>query len=483
MPSPQVESLDARFQRSQQTLLSRDQAHVLAWWDDLDAQQRDQLLSNIESIDWDVVDPLIDSHVKRSPELKVPTPLDPAPSFRKATFPADNPNLCAKAKEVGTEFVRAGKLAAFVVAGGQGTRLGFDGPKGAVPVTPVKEKSLFQLFAEMLLAAGDRFGVAIPWYIMTSRTNHDATIDFFRQHQFFGLQENDVFFFSQGMLPAFDRQGKLLLAEKHLIAMAPDGHGGSLKALYNSGALADMRRRGIECISYFQVDNPLVMPVDALFVGLHRTEGAEMSCKVSPKTDDLERVGNVCLSNGRVHVVEYSDFPESLAQRRNEDGSRTYDSGNLAMHLIDVQFIERIVGEGVDLIHHRADKATPFLNASGEIETPSDGEKNSVKLEKFVFDALPLAENVVLLEIERAEEFSPVKAAAGTDSKETSIRDQVRRAANWLESAGVAIPRNASGEPDATLEIAPRFASSAEDVQDKDAQLPLVEPGSVIYLD
>jgi UDP-N-acetylglucosamine/UDP-N-acetylgalactosamine diphosphorylase len=387
--------------------------------------------------------------------------------------------LFDRATSLGQELLRSGKVAAFTVAGGQGTRLGFDGPKGAVPITPIMQKTFFQLFAEMILAVRNRFGVAIPWYIMTSDANHLQTVDFFRQHQHFKLPASDVVFFAQSMLPSFDPQGKLLLAEKHRLALSPDGHGGSLKALYDNGALADMHQRGIQVLSYFQIDNPLVRPFDELFLGLHAATQSEMSTKATAKTDDLERVGNMCVHAGKQLVVEYSDFPAELATAKYPDGTRKFNLGNLAIHAINVDFVARIVGDKHDLPYHRADKAVGFVDAQGEKQSPK--QPNAVKLEKFIFDALPLAKNALLLEIDRHDEFAPVKNASGNDSPLTSMAAQINRDVRWLEMHGVKIPRADDGHPNAVVEIAPEFLTKSDSELAK--LLPnSVKPGQSLYL-
>jgi len=455
----------ARHERCRQELAQRNQTHVLRWWDELAEAQRSQLLTDIESIPWSLVDRLVPTHVLAKPARAVPADLKPAPVH--AATP--EPNEAAAYREaiaVGKERLSRGQVAAFTVAGGQGSRLGFDGPKGCVAVTPVGDITLFELFAQMVHAAGDKYGATIPWYIMTSAANDADTRAFFDKHRYFGLAEKDVVLFSQGMLPAFDFTGRLLLEERHRLALAPDGHGGSLKALVESGALADMQRRRVEVISYFQVDNPLARPFDPLFIGLHTTTGSEMSTKVTPKADDLERVGNLCLAAGKVTVIEYSELPEQLAHARDESGVRMFDAANLAVHLIDVAFVDRIVGKAFELPFRRAEKKVPHVDPeTGERVEPD--KPNAVKLEAFVFDALPLARHPLLLEVDRCEEFSPVKNAAGVDSLDTSRRDQVARACRWLEAAGVDIPRQPDGTPAATVCITPSFALDAGDVAAK----------------
>ena len=382
---------------------------------------------------------------------------------------------------IGEVWIRSGKVAAFTVAGGQGTRLGFDGPKGAVVVTPVGDRSLFQIFAATVKAVRNRYGVAIPWYVMTSQANHDQTISYFEENQYFDLPKEDVILFSQGMLPVFDTDGRILMESKDRMALAPDGHGGSLKALVSRGALADMKKRGIAVISYFQVDNPLVQAFDPLFVGLHVKTGSEMSTKVTSKTDDLEKVGNVCLCDGKVSVIEYSEFPSSLASQKKEDGSRKFNSGNLAIHLLDVDFVDRIVGRSFQLPFRRAEKIVPFVDNHGNLQKPQS--PNAIKLESFIFDTLPLANNPLVMEVERGEEFSPVKNAAGVDSLETTRRDQIARTYRWIEKAEVTLPRTENGEPDATIIIFPTFAIFPEDVADRKDQLPEIKTGDCLLIE
>ncbi len=474
-----TEKLTTRLERYAAALTARDQRHVLRFWEGLDEPQQAALLSDIESIPWEIVDPLIASHVLRAPERTMPERIEPAPLFPAIPSKERGPEY-DRARGVGRALLSDGKVAAFTVAGGQGTRLGVDGPKGCVPVTPVGGITLFELFAQMVLAARKKYASDIAWYIMTSPDNHAETVAFFETHDFFGLARGDVMFFSQGTLPAFDRTGKLLLSEKHRLALAPDGHGGSLKALVNSGALADMQRRGVEVISYFQVDNPLVRPFDALFLGLHAVAKSEMSTKITPKASDLERVGNLCLADGKVSMIEYLELPEALAHAKNDDGTRRFDAANLAVHLMDVAMVERIVGTSFELPFRRAEKAVAFVDERGETVTPD--APNAVKLEAFVFDALPLAQHAMLLEVDRREEFSPVKNASGADSLETSHRDQTARACRWLETAGVDVPRNNDGTPDVNVCITPSFALDAEDVANKIKDIPALAPGSVHLL-
>ena len=283
-------------------------------------------------------------------------------------------------------------------------------------------------------------------------------------------------------MPNFAFDGKILLADKSTLAASPDGHGGSLKALADSGALADMKKRSIEYLSYWQVDNPLVYVLDPLFIGLHAADGAEMSSKALIKSGPLEKVGNFCLVDGKVTVIEYSDLPDQQAHRENPDGSLVFELGSIGIHIISTSFVEKLNADGgFALPFHKAIKKIPHIDSKGNPVHPD--KPNGVKLETFVFDALPMAKKSIILQTVRSEEFAPVKNATGIDSAEVTHQMMIERAAAWLESAGVKIPRTSDGRPDCILEIAPLFALFKEDLKDRANKISSITPGSSIYLD
>jgi len=382
--------------------------------------------------------------------------LVPAP-YEKLPQNGGNAGNWAKARSTGEAALRAGRVAAFTVAGGQGTRLGYDGPKGTFVITPIKGKSLFQVFAEKIAAAGRRYGRPLHWFIMTSHANHEQTEAFFVEKKFFGLDRARVHFFRQGRMPAVDFDGKILLETKSSLALSPDGHGGSLRALHRSGALDVMQTEGVDVLSYFQVDNPLVRCIDPEFIGFHLMHGSEMSSKTVTKCGPEEKVGHFCLQNGRVCVIEYSDMPVAMQEERNPDGSLRFGSGSIAIHVIDREFARRMAagGEGVALPFHRADKKIPTIDAAGKPVRPD--KANGVKFELFVFDALPFAKNSVVIETARADDFSPVKNATGVDSAQTCRDDQLRQFARWLKAVGTTVATDASGLPALRLEVSPLF--------------------------
>ncbi len=474
-----TQTIECRLQACQSQLASRGQAHVLRFWDDLSTAEKSSLLAELEAVPWDVLDDLIPTHIVNKPEVAAPGELEPATVF-PCNPPVERRAEYARAIEVGEDKLRAGQVAAMTVAGGQGSRLGFDGPKGMLPVTPVGEFTLFELFAQMVVAAQVRYATTIPWCVMTSEANHAQTLAYFESNDWFGLSSDNIFMFSQQMLPAFDLAGKLVMSSRFGLALAPNGHGGSIKALVDSGTLAKLKARGVSVISYFQVDNPLVKPFEPLGIGLHVSTGSEMAIKVIPKADDLERVGNVCSEQGRVRVVEYSDFPEALAKSRDADGNRRFDSGNAAIHLFDVAFVERVAGRSFQMPYRRAVKAVPYVDETGQAVVPT--EPNAVKLETFVFDVLPLAHNPLVLEIDRGEEFSPVKNASGDDSLETAQRDLIARSYRWLASAGVSLPCTVDRLPAAAVMILPSFAIDASDAARRGSKVPAIGAGDEVLL-
>jgi UDP-N-acetylglucosamine/UDP-N-acetylgalactosamine diphosphorylase len=506
---------------------SAGQGHVFAFWDSLPPVERAALANQADEIDLAEVDRLNQTLVFKQGGAGVNLAgLAPAPCTRLPENGGD-PARWAAARATGEAALRAGRVAAFTVAGGQGTRLGYDGPKGTYAVTPLRKKSLFQVFAEKIKAAGLRYGKPLHWFIMTSHANHEQTESFFVAHKFFGLDRGRVHFFRQGRMPAVSFDGKILLESRSSLALSPDGHGGSLRALHRSGALDLMAREGIDTISYFQVDNPIVRCIDAAFIGFHLQARSGMSSKMVPKAYAEEKVGHFCRQNGKVVVIEYSDMPMAMQREVAPDGTLRYSAGSIAIHMIDREFARRMAGshsekpETVPLLaaanpvsvpavagqrnlkpegsklpgsaastsgfrfqvsglptadapslpFHRADKKIQTIDASGAVVKPSSA--NGVKFEMFVFDALPFADNSIVIETARADDFSPVKNAEGLDSPQTCRDDQLRQFARWLKSVGAAVETDATGLPEVVVEISPLFGYDAESFAERWHSLPV----------
>ncbi len=453
-------------------LQNAGQSHLSEVADTLSGPAYDGFVAQLRSLDLGKMKDLVETYVRSTPTFEIPEntrpasyyPADPA-SSRRAYEPSTF-------KKAGERLLAEGKVACFTVAGGQGSRLGYEGPKGCYPAGAISRKPLFQFFAEGILATQRKFGGNVPWLIMTSPQNHEQTVAFFREHRFFGLGESDVMFFPQGTMPSFDlKTGNVLLASPHELTASPDGHGGSLKALYASGSLEKLRERGVDHISYFQVDNPLVKVADPIFLGLHASapdSSGQMSSKMLPKAYAEEKVGLFAEIDGRTQVVEYSDMPMDLQRQTNEDGTLRFLAGNPAIHAFSVDFVEKVnTNPEFELPYHKAVKKIAYFDrATGAIVTPT--EPNGVKLERFVFDALPFAEQSIILETSRVQEFAPIKNAEGIDSAQSSAQLQTQRAALWLESVGMRIPRKSDGTIDCTIEISPLTALEADDLKIND---------------
>lgn len=468
-----TESILASEAELRDTAEQAGQGHLFTWWQELNQAQRESLLEQIRSIDFPLLQSLVTSLVLH-PVKEDALALEPAPILPIPRTEAEQEER-QMARDHGEALLREGKVAALVVAGGQGTRLGFDGPKGAFPIGPVSNKCLFAFFAERILAAQRRYGNRVPWFVMTSPANDDETKAFFMRKHFFGLLPDQVHFFTQGTMPAVDPEGKILLASKCEIARSPDGHGGTLRALVRSSALAVMEAQGIEEISYFQVDNILARVLDPVFIGHHTRARAEMSSKVVRKAYPEEKVGIIGMRGGKLGVVEYSDMSEEDMFARGSDGELKYWAGNIAIHMIRASFVRRLEDSGIRLPFHRADKKVPCIDGEGTCIEPA--HPNGIKFESFIFDALQYANRAFTQEVSREEEFSPVKNATGVDSPETARRDLMEVFASWLEEAGVKVPRNQDDSLAVKLEISPLVALDPEEACKK------IPPGLVVTED
>jgi UDP-N-acetylglucosamine/UDP-N-acetylgalactosamine diphosphorylase len=438
-------------------LARHNQSHVADHLESLGAEHRERLEQELEELDLPLLAEL--AALVREPAAQAPAgPLSPPEVRRKGEDPAGDEALRA----IGDRLLARGAVACVLVAGGQGSRLKHPGPKGTYPATPVRRKTLFQLFAEKLRARSRASGAAIPLCIMTSVENDAETRAYFEEHRNFGLPANGVRFFTQGMLPAVDESGRLVMKAPHALFLSPNGHGGTLLALRTSGILDRLANEGVEHLFYFQVDNPLVDLCDPVFLGFHATEGSEFSSKVVAKSGPEEKVGVLCKQGGRMTLIEYSDLPKDLREACGKGGQLLYSAGNIATHALSVEFVKRLTDGRLRLPFHTARKALAVTDAKGACT-----EVPGIKFETFVFDALAFAGKAVALEVRREDEFAPIKNATGVDSPETSLALQTDRAARMLESAGVSVPRNAAGAAKVPIEISPLFATEAEELRGK----------------
>ncbi len=465
---------DSTLQQKIEQLYAYNQGHIFRFWDTLSEEEKQELLSQVKKIDIPILKDLLALLDGSEKEISGFFKLEPT----EVMTLKNRKNRDSAVLPLGEEALRKGEVAAFLVAGGQGSRLGFDGPKGIFPVTPVKQKTLFQLFAEKLRYLNNKYNTRLPWYIMTSETNHDATVQFFQKMAYFGLSEKDVHFFKQDMLPAFDKEGKIIMENKHRLFFNPNGHGGSLQALYKSGSLMDMEARGIRHLFYFQVDNVLVNMCDPLFLGYHIAAKSEMSTKVIRKAGPEEKMGVICKINGQDGVVEYSDLSEEETFARTEDGELKYWAGNTAIHMMDVEFLLARAERGTSLPYHKAEKNIPCINEEGvKIEST---EKNGIKFETFIFDLLLDVQKSFTLEADRSKEFSAVKNNEGSDSPVSAKRDLLRNYAGLMTQAGVPLKVDEQGIPEFEFEISPLFAQSVVDIEAKKEKIPLIIQGTYL---
>ena len=373
-----------------------------------------------------------------------------------------NPN---RLHTLGERSFQNGEVAFLTVAGGLGTRLGFDGPKGLFPVTPVTRKVLFHVFSEKLRALQQRYGRTFHWLIMTGEETDKATREAFRKNRWY--DEAYLHIFKQGTLPAFSTDKQPLLNKDGSIVCLPDGHGGVFKALKQAGLLSLLETKGIQTLSYFQVDNPLVRLDDTLFLGAHLHQKSEFSTKVVTKVHPEERVGLFVQVGEQLRLVEYSEFPPSLQAARDKDGLLKYRWGNTAIHLLSTDFV-RACAERT-LPYHVCRKKIKAWDPITKTVQMTEG----LKLEHFIFDALPQANNPLLWEVAREEEFSPVKNATGSDTPETCRSDQIRRWLRWLKAADPTwLEAQLKENPEPLLEISPLFADNKDDFLNAWKRLP-----------
>jgi UDP-N-acetylglucosamine/UDP-N-acetylgalactosamine diphosphorylase len=461
-----------------ESLLSRlkpiGQQHLLAFWDELSGPDREGLARQIESLDSELFARLRKEHQRQATAADAPSPwaalaARAEPPHAMRLDGSGVPFSIDDARETGEAALRAGQVGMILVAGGLGTRLGFDQPKGMFRIGPLSGRSLFQVLNEQLLAAARRHGAAIPLYVMTSPATDEVTRAYLREHDNFGLAGEDLHIFCQATMWAVDDKfERILLESPGSLFLGPDGHGGMLAALQASGGLAAVQQRGIKHLFYGQIDNPLTQVCDELLIGSHILARSEMTTQVVRKRDPLERVGNVVSIDGRTQVIEYSDLPPESARQTNADGSLKLWAGNLAVHVFDVDFLRRSASEPGALPFHCAKKKVACLDARGQLVEPE--RPNALRFERFIFDLLPRAARALVVEADPFYAFAPVKNSDDepTDNPRTARAAMIALALDQLGRAGIEV------SPGVAVEINPLWASTAQEIR---ARLP---PGTFI---
>lgn len=438
------------YEQATALLKKNGQEQVLRFWKKLSAKERKALLAQIESIDFKEVarcQAMLPGSGVAAETVKKGRPTAPKVAELKGA-------ALKKAVAAGERELSAGHVGVLLVAGGQGSRLGFDGPKGAYSIGPVTGASLFYFHSRKVLAMSIRYATRIPFYVMTSAANYDATVQHFEENEYFGLNADDVVFFRQGMWPGMTADGKIILDAPGHVFMSPDGHGGMISALKANGCFADMEARGVTTLFYFQVDNPMVEVADPAFIGLHTLEESDYSLKLCAKRDPNEGLGMVVKRDGHFDMIEYTEMTDEMNNRRTKSGDLYFKFGSPAIHVFSRVFLERLAAKDMPL--HLAHKKIATVDEKGTVVKAS--EPNGYKFEKFIFDALPEAKGVTCFAFDRHEEFSPVKNAEGKDSPATCKADLQAKWRRQLAKAGISVSEAVA------VELDPVYALDAAEI-------------------
>lgn len=418
------------------------QEHLLFGLPRLTEAARQSFFDELRSLDWTR---LQTEHRRALDRTTIPS-LERIDIIPKAT------PLASESRQLGEAALARGEVAVVLVAGGRGSRLGFDRPKGLYPIGPLSGSSLFQIHCEKIRARQIRHRGRLPLLIMTSDATHDETVSFFQERRYFGLPPHDVHFFRQGTLPVLAlHEFRLLLNEPGQLRRTPNGHGGVLPALHDSGLLEALYQQGVRYLYYFQVDNPLVHVADPIFLGEHIRTRSEASSKVVPKAKPTDKLGNLVLVDGRCTIIEYHE-PDAQQVWATKNGRYLFLDGSPAIHIFSVDFLRRLVANRFQLPWHFARKKVDHLDEQGQRVMPE--RENALQLETFIFDILPQAERWLAMETTHEDEFAPLKNGEHdpVDNPTTVRRAISERARRWLLSAGVQVEGTAEISPLVALE-------------------------------
>ncbi|KAI9708132.1 MAG: UDP-N-acetylglucosamine pyrophosphorylase [Chrysothrix sp. TS-e1954] len=449
-----------------------EQDHVFHYYDKLDAAGKASLFGQLSNIDPAHVNEITEKALKPSKAENEESPsLEPLPDSASASVLDSSKDDLQSWAHQGEELVAENKVAVVLMAGGQGTRLGSSAPKGCYNIGLPSGKSLFQLQAERIVKLQQlaehkhsKDKVVIPWYVMTSGPTREPTQQFFAEHKYFGLEEENVMIFEQGTLPCMSNEGKILMEDKSKVAVAPDGNGGLYQAMVLGSVISDMKKRGIEHVHAYCVDNCLVKMADPLFMGFAAAKKVDIATKVVRKRDAKESVGLIVQKNGKPDVVEYSEIDSATAEAKDAKDSKIlkFRAANIVNHYYSFSFLESIPQWAHKLPHHVARKKIPYIDMENDKQVKPE-KPNGVKLEQFVFDCFPFLamDKFACLEVKREDEFSPLKNASGTgeDDPETSRTHILQQGRRWIEAAGAVV----TSETDQTgVEVSPLISYGGE---------------------
>ena len=399
------------YEEAVELLKKHNQEQLLNFYNELNGSQKEDLLEQISNINFELMQSLYENLFVKTLEEKYIDPIENAVIKDKMSEEDKN-----RYSEIGASAIKNGELAICSMAGGQGTRLGHEGPKGTFIVDIEPSKSIFEILTDKLKAAYEKYGVYINWYIMTSEANNDETIKFFEDNNYFGYSKENIKFFKQGELPLLDFDGKIVLQEKGKIFMAADGNGGIFEALCRNNILEDMQQKNIKYLCIGNVDNILINQIDSLLIGMMKENNYYLASKSVPKKSATERVGVFGKINGQPAVIEYSDIDPEMAKKTKEDGTLVFSESHFGCNVFSRELLEKIGNK--KLPYHVARKKNMYVGVNEEMLASL--EANTYKFEAFIFDGFMMADDILIFQVKREEEFAPIKNKEGEDSPQTA---------------------------------------------------------------
>lgn len=393
------------YESTAELLYRFGQEHLLKYYDELTETERSELISQIEKIDFSLLDSLDSREYQRG----VVSPI-------KAVTTDD---IAAKGDEYlncGLSAIKEGKVAAVLLAGGQGTRLGFDKAKGMYNIGDTRELYIFECLVNNLMNVVEQAGTWIPFVIMTSEINNKDTVEFFAEHNYFGYNKEYIHFFIQDMAPCVDLNGKILMESKSKIAVSPNGNGGWFSSLVASGIFDKLEAQGVEWLNVFAVDNVLQRIADPMFIGAVINTGSDAGSKVVPKANPEEKVGVMCLDDGKPSIIEYFELSDEMRNLRDDRGELVYKYGVILNYLFNMDCLVEINKNKLPV--HISKKKIPHIDENGIYIAPD--EENGYKFETLILDMIQMNKTCLPYEVVRNKEFAPVKNAEGTDSVDTA---------------------------------------------------------------
>lgn len=402
-----------KYEEIKEILKKNNQEQLLVCYDKLDTEGKEKLLNQISDIDFKQINTLYENTKNNKNTNSKDDLIEPIDYVDESKLTEEEYN---NYKNVGENIIKTKKLAVLTVAGGQGTRLGFKGPKGKYDIGLDTHESLFELICKPLKEANKKYGVIIPWYIMTSNENNEETVSFFKENNYFGYPEKEVKFFIQGEIPMISEDGKILVNQEGFVKLAADGHGGVFKSMVRSGVLKDLNARNVDWLVIGPVDNPLINMADPIFLGVTASKNCMAAGKSVVKANPEERVGVFCKRNKKPSVIEYTEISQEMCNLRDKNGELVFGESNVNCNLFNMKRINEVAEN--ELPYHAAHKKADYIDENGKLVVAE--KPNAYKYETFIFDAFESMESMAILRVKREEEFAPVKNAEGVDSPATS---------------------------------------------------------------